>query len=252
MRDKEQKLAASRGKPSVWRKFEGLKKPTGYKPLLIMIILFFFQQYTGVYITTFYIVQYFEVRVPAVPVVLTSSPFSVGCSCGNYRLLLPAEFSWGYSFVIYQSIGFVYFSLNLRNCAENFLNGANSCQWPGRWTRHDNLRATSCTSQHYEIMCTCNWTPRTAYLFLCLFIFHQEAGSKMNPFHASILVGLTRFVMSVVTVYLLKKFGRRPLCITSCIGMGTSATISGYYTHKVIVSGEYQTMFFIFVYVLKV
>ncbi|KAK6638534.1 hypothetical protein RUM43_006801 [Polyplax serrata] len=129
MRDKEQKLAASRGKPSVWRKFEGLKKPTGYKPLLIMIILFFFQQYTGVYITTFYIVQYFE-----------------------------------------------------------------------------------------------------------------EAGSKMNPFHASILVGLTRFVMSVVTVYLLKKFGRRPLCITSCIGMGTSATISGYYTHKVIVSGESSMM----------
>ncbi|EEB19463.1 conserved hypothetical protein [Pediculus humanus corporis] len=117
------------GKPSFWRKFSGLKKPTGYKPMIIMIIFFFFQQYTGVYITIFYIVQYFE-----------------------------------------------------------------------------------------------------------------AAGSKMNPFHASILVGLTRFVMSMVTVYLLKRFGRRPLCITSCIGMGTFATISGYYTHQVILSGESSIM----------
>lgn len=60
----------------------------------------------------------------------------------------------------------------------------------------------------------------------------------MNPFHASILIGLTRFVMSLVTVVLLKKFGRRPLCITSCIGMAVFMGISGYFSYKVSITGK--------------
>lgn len=64
-RDEKRAEAAIDGKTSCLRrlcyKFSGLGKPTGYKPLIIMIILFTFQQYTGVYITTFYAVQFFKV-----------------------------------------------------------------------------------------------------------------------------------------------------------------------------------------------
>lgn len=36
-------------------------KPTGYKPLIILFGLFFFQQFSGIYITLFYSVTFFEV-----------------------------------------------------------------------------------------------------------------------------------------------------------------------------------------------
>lgn len=36
-------------------------KPTGYKPLIILFGLFFFQQFSGIYITLFYSVIFFEV-----------------------------------------------------------------------------------------------------------------------------------------------------------------------------------------------
>lgn len=37
-------------------------QPTAYKPLLILAGLFFFQQFSGTYITLFYAVTFFEVR----------------------------------------------------------------------------------------------------------------------------------------------------------------------------------------------
>ncbi|KAL0277104.1 UNVERIFIED_CONTAM: hypothetical protein PYX00_004502 [Menopon gallinae] len=124
LKDREEKLSKNKGQ-SLWQRMSGLKRPSGYKPMVIMIVLFAFQQYTGVYITTFYAVQFFE-----------------------------------------------------------------------------------------------------------------SAGSSMNPFHASILIGLTRFIMSIVTVFLLKLVGRRPLCITSCIGMAVFMGVSGYYTRNVNQTGE--------------
>lgn len=43
------------------RKFKEFLKPTGYKPLIILIGLFFFQQFSGIYITLFYAVTFFRV-----------------------------------------------------------------------------------------------------------------------------------------------------------------------------------------------
>lgn len=37
-------------------------KPTGYKPMVILFFLFLIQQFSGIYITLFYAVTYFEVR----------------------------------------------------------------------------------------------------------------------------------------------------------------------------------------------
>lgn len=43
---------------SKWAEF---KKPTGYKPLTILIALFFIQQFSGIYITLFYSVTFLQV-----------------------------------------------------------------------------------------------------------------------------------------------------------------------------------------------
>lgn len=44
----------------VKRKIKAFLQPTGYKPLLILFGLFFFQQFAGIYITLFYAVTFFE------------------------------------------------------------------------------------------------------------------------------------------------------------------------------------------------
>lgn len=62
IKDRDEKREEAKGQTSLRTTFSGLLKPTGYKPLIIMIILFTFQQYTGVYITTFYAVQFFKVK----------------------------------------------------------------------------------------------------------------------------------------------------------------------------------------------
>lgn len=46
-------------KKSKWAEF---KKPTGYKPLIILVFLFFIQQYSGIYITLFYSVTFLQVN----------------------------------------------------------------------------------------------------------------------------------------------------------------------------------------------
>jgi hypothetical protein len=47
---------------SIFRRFfKGFSKPTGYKPALILLMLFTFQQFSGIYITIFYAVTFFQV-----------------------------------------------------------------------------------------------------------------------------------------------------------------------------------------------
>lgn len=52
----------------------------------------------------------------------------------------------------------------------------------------------------------------------------------MNAFHASIFVGLTRFFMSLLNAWLLKRFKRRPLVMVSTIGMTLTMFVSGLFT----------------------
>lgn len=60
---KEHNSKKTSGKESsvIVKLFRGFKKPTGYKPLFILVVLFFFQQYAGIYITIFYAVTFFDV-----------------------------------------------------------------------------------------------------------------------------------------------------------------------------------------------
>ncbi|XP_031832921.1 facilitated trehalose transporter Tret1-2 homolog isoform X2 [Nomia melanderi] len=58
----------------------------------------------------------------------------------------------------------------------------------------------------------------------------QEVGSGVDPYIASILVGVTRFLCSMVNTWLLRRYKRRALCIISSFGMALCMGVSGYYT----------------------
>lgn len=42
-------------------KWAGFFRPTGYKPMIILFFLFLIQQFSGIYITLFYAVTFFQV-----------------------------------------------------------------------------------------------------------------------------------------------------------------------------------------------
>lgn len=52
----------------------------------------------------------------------------------------------------------------------------------------------------------------------------------MDAFTVSIFVGVTRFIMSLLNAWLLKRFKRRPLVMISGIGMAIVMFISGTFT----------------------
>ncbi|XP_024944407.1 facilitated trehalose transporter Tret1 isoform X2 [Cephus cinctus] len=58
----------------------------------------------------------------------------------------------------------------------------------------------------------------------------QEVGAKFDEYLASILVGVTRFLCSMVNTWLLRRYKRRPLCIISALGMCICMSVSGYFT----------------------
>jgi len=54
----EQRRSKHGSASSKWR---GFLKPTGWKPLSILFLFFSFQQFSGIYITLFYAVTWFQV-----------------------------------------------------------------------------------------------------------------------------------------------------------------------------------------------
>lgn len=55
------KLEQMKNDETLLRKMKHFIKPTGYKPLMILFGMFFLQQYSGIYITLFYSVNFFQV-----------------------------------------------------------------------------------------------------------------------------------------------------------------------------------------------
>lgn len=53
-------------------KLKQFLKPTGYKPIVILWGLFFFQQFSGIYITLFYSVTLFEVS-KSIPTIINNT-----------------------------------------------------------------------------------------------------------------------------------------------------------------------------------
>ncbi|XP_055385969.1 facilitated trehalose transporter Tret1-2 homolog isoform X2 [Condylostylus longicornis] len=70
-------------------------------------------------------------------------------------------------------------------------------------------------------------------IYITLFFavtFFQQVNSEINAYTASIFVGVTRFVMSLGNAWLLKRFKRRKLIMTSSLGMAGCMFISGCFT----------------------
>ncbi|KAK9875929.1 hypothetical protein WA026_011033 [Henosepilachna vigintioctopunctata] len=66
----------------VGTKMKNFLKPTGYKPLIVLIGLFFFQQFSGIYITLFYSVQLFK------EVGSTINPYLASVLLGTLRCVM--------------------------------------------------------------------------------------------------------------------------------------------------------------------
>lgn len=64
MKENEIKLSEQRRskRGSLSTKLRAFLKPTGWKPMIILIIFFLFQQFSGIYITLFYAVTWFQVH----------------------------------------------------------------------------------------------------------------------------------------------------------------------------------------------
>lgn len=58
-------------------------------------------------------------------------------------------------------------------------------------------------------------------------------GAGVDEYIASILVGLTRFLCSMVNTWLLRRYKRRALCIISSLGMAVCMIVSGYFTLQI-------------------
>ncbi|XP_066144663.1 facilitated trehalose transporter Tret1-like isoform X2 [Euwallacea fornicatus] len=60
--------------------------------------------------------------------------------------------------------------------------------------------------------------------------FIQEAGSSINGYFASIMIGVVRLIMSVSSIYILKRYRRRSLIFVSSTSMALCMFIAGLWT----------------------
>nr|CAD7450269.1 unnamed protein product [Timema bartmani] len=64
--------------------------------------------------------------------------------------------------------------------------------------------------------------------------FPEDVGSGIDPTLATVLMGSVRCLMSGCNTGLMKRFGRRPLCMLSGCGMTICLSVSGYFTWKIL------------------
>lgn len=75
-----------------------------------------------------------------------------------------------------------------------------------------------------------------AVLFYTVSIF-QDAGSTIEPFVATIIIGLIEVIMTICVALIIDRFGRKPLLVISGIAMTVCLSVLGYY-FKIQANGE--------------
>nr|CAD7198175.1 unnamed protein product [Timema douglasi] len=68
--------------------------------------------------------------------------------------------------------------------------------------------------------------------------FFEDVGSGIDPTFATVLMGSVRCLMSGCNTGLMKRFGRRPLCMLSGCGMAICLSVSGYFTWRILKEGD--------------
>ncbi|KAH1003338.1 hypothetical protein HUJ05_011262 [Dendroctonus ponderosae] len=64
--------------------------------------------------------------------------------------------------------------------------------------------------------------------------FLESIGSSTNPYLASIMICTVRFIMSCINTYMLRSFHRRPLIMTSGVGMALCMGFAGFFSKWII------------------
>lgn len=87
-REHDKRTSEQSNQSSRVNKFKAFTRPTGYKPLLVLMGLFFFQQFSGIYITLFYAVTFFEEVKSGV------NPYFASILIGSVRLVMSVFNTW--------------------------------------------------------------------------------------------------------------------------------------------------------------
>lgn len=85
---KKEQEAQSLGGNGVLRKLKMFARPTAFKPLIILTGLFFFQQFSGIYITLFYAVTFFK------DIGSTINPYLASVFIGSVRFVMSIANTW--------------------------------------------------------------------------------------------------------------------------------------------------------------
>lgn len=61
----------------------------------------------------------------------------------------------------------------------------------------------------------------------------QDVGATIDPYVSTVAIGVVRMVIGLLTSFLLRSFGRRPLYMISGLGMAAAMFVCGYITREV-------------------
>lgn len=61
----------------------------------------------------------------------------------------------------------------------------------------------------------------------------QDVGTTVRPEISTVAIGVVRMVVGLLTSFLLRRFGRRPLYMISGLGMAAAMFVCGYITREV-------------------
>uniref|UniRef100_A0A1B6LRS5 Major facilitator superfamily (MFS) profile domain-containing protein n=1 Tax=Graphocephala atropunctata TaxID=36148 RepID=A0A1B6LRS5_9HEMI len=72
--------------------------------------------------------------------------------------------------------------------------------------------------------------------------FFEDVGAAIDPYVSTVAIGVVRMVIGLLTSFLLRSFGRRPLYMVSGIGMAASMFVCGYITKEVAAGNMEKSM----------
>lgn len=70
-------------------------------------------------------------------------------------------------------------------------------------------------------------------IFYAIQIFQKSESVGMDEFTSVVIMGVVRFKMAIITLYLAKRFGRRPLLMSSGVGMAVVIAAASGWMHFV-------------------
>ncbi|KAJ3653787.1 hypothetical protein Zmor_013021 [Zophobas morio] len=121
---------------------------------------------------------------------------------------------------------YLWFRRNVAVAHQEILNQSSNDKTISSSTKEVYLSAA--TVKPFLILVTLFFLQELSGIYTILFYavnFFEETDLNMNTYVSSIIVGIIRFVMSIVTAILVNKFGRKILCMSSSAGMSATMLV---------------------------